>query len=262
MAERCGPDPSDTYAPPLTLTPALPNQVAAIAEALPRWNLRKQKHLLEARGLLMAGLMDRPGRFRRGGVGIYRGEALVHMAPPASRVPALVADLLGWPEQTDWHPLLAWLPIEEVIRARQQGYDESLGQAEQHGELVPFAACLLAAIEHTLQEATRRHGISAVAGSEIGSEMGAKTPSQRDLELQERLSAQPRLSARPIPTVHNPRTQGASGECRPLPRSSGAPRPDRRDRPAAGAPLHPHQLRQPSGLRHPPSTTPLHPCLP
>jgi predicted HTH transcriptional regulator len=43
MAERCGPDPRDTYAPPLTLTPALLNQVAAIAEALGRWSAREER---------------------------------------------------------------------------------------------------------------------------------------------------------------------------------------------------------------------------
>lgn len=43
MAERCGPDPRDTYAPPLTLTPALLNQVAAIAEALGRWRAREER---------------------------------------------------------------------------------------------------------------------------------------------------------------------------------------------------------------------------
>jgi predicted HTH transcriptional regulator len=43
MAERCGPDPRDTYAPPLTFTPALLNQVAAIAEALGRWSAREER---------------------------------------------------------------------------------------------------------------------------------------------------------------------------------------------------------------------------
>ena len=43
MAERCGPDPRDTDAPPLTLTPALLNQVAAIAEALGRWSAREER---------------------------------------------------------------------------------------------------------------------------------------------------------------------------------------------------------------------------
>ncbi len=93
-----------------------------------------------------------------------------------------------------WNPLLAWLPIEEVIRARQQGYDDSLGQADQQGELEPFVSYLLTAIEDALQEAIRTQGTAATAGSEIGSEI----LSPREVEVLELLSAQPRLSAREL----------------------------------------------------------------
>jgi len=285
-------DPEAPYAPPLTLTPALLSQVAAIAEALGRWSARQdaqpsprlrrenrihtiqaslaieqnslsleqvtalfdgqrvigpardiqevrnaitayealprwdpanRQHLLEAHGLLMAGLIDVPGRFRSGGVGIYRGDQLVHMAPPAARVPVLVADLLNWLATSDWHPLivscvahyelefihpfadgngrlgrlwqtlilsrwnplLAWLPIEEVIRSRQQGYYDSLGQADQQGDLRPFVAYQLEAIHDALR-------------SEIGSEkVVARTPSLDALILQH-LSSDPNLSARQL----------------------------------------------------------------
>jgi hypothetical protein len=196
MSARSGGE--DTpYAPPLTLTPALLNQVAALFdgkrvlgpardiqevrnaisayEALPRWNPCNQKHLLEAHGLLMAGLMERPGRFRTGGAGIYRGKELVHMVPPASRVPALVAELLGWLEQTDWPPLLSRCVV--------------------HYELEPFVSFLLAAIEDALQEAIRTQGASGAAGSEMRSESGSEMPSQRELEVLELLSAHPKLSA-------------------------------------------------------------------
>ncbi|MFN6344370.1 MAG: Fic family protein [Cyanobium sp.] len=274
------------YAPPLTLTPALLSQVAAIAEALGRWSARQdaqpsprlrrenrihtiqaslaieqnslsleqvtalfdgqrvigpardiqevrnaitayemlprwepanRQHLLEAHGLLMAGLIDAPGRFRSGGVGIYRGDQLVHMAPPASRVPALVGELLAWLASSDWHPLivscvahyelefihpfadgngrlgrlwqtlilsrwnalLAWLPIEEVIRSRQQGYYESLGQADRQGDLEPFVAYQLEAIHDALR-----------------SEIGATPGTAIDALILRDLTAEPTLSAR------------------------------------------------------------------
>ena len=202
-------------------------------EALPRWDPANRPHLLEAHGLLMAGLIDAPGRFRNGGVGIYRGDQLVHMAPPAARVPALVGELLAWLASSHWHPLLvscvahyelefihpfadgngrlgrlwqtlilsrwnpllAWLPIEEVIRSRQQGYYDSLGQADQQGDLAPFVAYQLEAIHDAL-----RSEISSEKGSEIGSEIGsekvgARTPSLDELILQH-LSSDPNLSAR------------------------------------------------------------------
>ena len=198
-------------------------------DALPRWDPSNPQHLLEAHGLLMAGLIDAPGRFRSGGVGIYRGDQLVHMAPPAARVPGLVDDLLAWLAASTWHPLLvscvahyelefihpfadgngrlgrlwqtlilsrwnpllAWLPIEEVIRSRQQGYYDSLGQADQQGDLAPFVAYQLEAFHDAL-----RSEISSEKGSEIGSEkVGARTPSLDELILQH-LSSDPNLSAR------------------------------------------------------------------
>lgn len=135
------------YSPPLTLTPELLNGVAVIAEA---------------HGLLR-------------GVGIYRGDQLVHMAPPAARVPGLVAELL------------AWLPIEEVIRSRQQGYYESLGQADQVGDLEPFVAYQLEAIHDALR---------SEMDSEIGSEMGAPTGAAIDEGILRDLATEPTLSAR------------------------------------------------------------------
>ena len=198
-------------------------------EALPRWDPANRQHLLEAHGLLMAGLIDAPGRFRSGGVGIYRGDQLVHMAPPASRVPALVGELLAWLASSDWHPLivscvahyelefihpfadgngrlgrlwqtlilsrwnalLAWLPIEEVIRSRQQGYYESLGQADRQGDLEPFVAYQLEAIHDAL-----RSEISSEKGSEVSSEIGATPGTAIDALILRDLTAEPTLSAR------------------------------------------------------------------
>ena len=67
----------------------------AAYEHLPRWKPASINALLAAHGVLMAGLLDDAGRFRSG-VGIYRGDALMHMAPPASRVAVLMQDLLDW----------------------------------------------------------------------------------------------------------------------------------------------------------------------
>jgi Fic family protein len=204
------------------------NAIAAY-DALPRWDPANRHHLLEAHGLLMAGLVDAPGRFRSGGVGIYRGDQLVHMAPPAARVPSLVADLLAWLDASSWHPLLvscvahyelefihpfadgngrigrlwqtlilsrwnpllAWLPIEEVIRSRQQGYYESLGQSDQQGDLEPFVSYQLAAIHDALRSEVRSE-----KSSEIGSEMGGVLPSFIDQLILRDLAAEPSLSAR------------------------------------------------------------------
>lgn len=43
--------------------------------------------LLKAHGTMMMALTDDAGKFHRGGVGVFSEEGLVHMAPPADRVP-------------------------------------------------------------------------------------------------------------------------------------------------------------------------------
>jgi Fic family protein len=212
------------------------NAIAAY-DALPRWDLSNPQHLLEAHGLLMAGLIDAPGRFRSGGVGIYRGDQLVHMAPPAARVPGLVDDLLTWLAASTWHPLLvscvahyelefihpfadgngrlgrlwrtlllsrwnpllAWLPIEEVIRSRQQGYYESLGQADQLGDLDPFVSYQLEAIHDALRSEIGSE-MSSEKSSEMAAKLGGVIGAERGLAIDQRilgdLASEPTLSAR------------------------------------------------------------------
>ena len=208
------------------------NAIAAY-DALPRWDPSNPQHLLEAHGLLMAGLIDAPGRFRSGGVGIYRGDQLVHMAPPAARVPGLVDDLLTWLAASTWHPLLvscvahyelefihpfadgngrlgrlwqtlilsrwnpllAWLPIEEVIRSRQQGYYESLGQADQLGDLEPFVSYQLEAIHDALRSEIRSE-MSSEKGSELAAAIGATPGAAIDALILRDLATEPTLSAR------------------------------------------------------------------
>ncbi|MCP4640158.1 MAG: Fic family protein, partial [bacterium] len=76
-------------------------------EAMEDWQPDSSADMLTAHRLLMAGLVDDAGRFRSGGVGVFRGDQLVHMAPPAKRIPRLIANLLNWLQRTDEHPLVA-----------------------------------------------------------------------------------------------------------------------------------------------------------
>ncbi len=159
-------------------------------EHLHRWVPAREEDLLEAHGILMKALTDDAGRFRSGQVGVYHGEKLVHIAPPADRAVFLVRDLLTWLGQTDHHPLiasavvhyelefihpftdgngrmgrlwqtlilsqwkpqLAYLPVETVVRDRQADYYAALGQADREGSITPFAHFILSAILRALQE--------------------------------------------------------------------------------------------------------------
>ena len=81
------------------------NAISAYDE-MTSWNPCLEKDFLSAHKILMRGLVDEAGKFRNGGVGIYKGEDLIHMAPPADRVPA--GSLSPWPHRN--HTDASWAP--------------------------------------------------------------------------------------------------------------------------------------------------------
>ena len=114
--------------------------------------------MLKAHKILMSGLAEEAGIFRSGGVGIFAGEQLVHMAPPAKIVPKLIKSLINWVSTANthllikscvfhyefefihpfadgngrmgrmwqtlllasWKPFFAYLPVETLLYERQQ----------------------------------------------------------------------------------------------------------------------------------------------
>ena len=76
-------------------------------EQLDQWQPYSKADLLDAHRVLMTALLDNPGNFRTGGVGVMAGQTVVHLAPPADRVSYLMNDLLQWLKATDQHPLIA-----------------------------------------------------------------------------------------------------------------------------------------------------------
>ena len=162
----------------------------AAYEAMEGWEPYSRKDLLAAHELLMAGLVDDAGVFRTGGVGIFRGKQLVHMAPPADRVQHLMDDLLNWLKHTDehplvagcvfhyefvfihpftdgngrmgrlwqtlilrqWKPLLAYLPVETVIRERQNDYYQELAKADKRADSTSFVQFMLEALLDVIKE--------------------------------------------------------------------------------------------------------------
>jgi Fic family protein len=164
----------------------------AAYEELPNWDPYSRKDLLVAHSLMMAGLVDEIGVFRSGKVGIQRGGKMIRLAPPANRAPGLLEQLLAWLEKTDEHPLVAscvflyefefihpfqngngrmgrlwqtlilshWrpvfaiLPVETIIRDRQQDYYAALGQADQAADATAFIEFMLNAILRGIEEST------------------------------------------------------------------------------------------------------------
>lgn len=173
----------------------------AAYEQLPHWQPYSLMHLLAAHEQLMLGLVDDAGRLRQSGVGIYRDEQLIHMAPPSSQLLRLINDLLAWLKSTDLHPLvascvfhyefefihpftdgngrmgrlwqtlilsqwkqaLAYLPVETVIRHQQNEYYAALSAADKASDATGFVAYMLNALLSAMQEV-----VAAPSGNQVG----------------------------------------------------------------------------------------------
>lgn len=152
------------------------------------WNPVRQSDLLRAHETLMLGLMDAPGHYRTGDVGVGGTEEIVHVAPPAGRVPVLMADLLGWLGKnrehalikscvfhyefefihpfddgngrmgrlwqtlilSQWNPLFAQIPVENMIYACQQNYYTAIAESTKAAESTLFVEFMLQVIEKAL----------------------------------------------------------------------------------------------------------------
>jgi Fic family protein len=176
----------------------------AAYEAMPSWKPASVKDLLAAHKLMLQTLAPDAGRFRSGSVGIAKGAQIVHLAPPADRVPGLMKDLLAWLKHTDthplvascvfhyelefihpftdgngrlgrlwqtlilsrWNPLFAYLPVESVIRERQSAYYQVLAACDKAGNSTAFIEFLLSALLAALREAS-----SAPASEQVGEQL-------------------------------------------------------------------------------------------
>ena len=159
---------------------------------LEQWNPEDEQDLLKAHGILMTGLIDDAGSYRQSGVGVMGSQALVHMAPPAGRVPHLMGDLFHWLQKGDHHPLIAssvfhyefefihpfadgngrtgrlwqtlilsrWnplflrIPVESLVFAHQQEYYAALQRSTQQGLVTPFLEFMLTMIQDAVLGST------------------------------------------------------------------------------------------------------------
>lgn len=68
----------------------------AVYEHLKDWNPQSMADLLKAHHRLMQNLANDNGKFRAGGVGVFKGNKVKHVAPQANRVPELMKQLFDF----------------------------------------------------------------------------------------------------------------------------------------------------------------------
>ena len=173
-----------------------PNEIREVQNAYDAYELMLRLNpgsiddLLTAHRLMMNGLVRDNGCFRSGGVGVFNGMTLVHMAPPARLVPEHIKNLFAWYQASALHPLIKsavfhyefefihpfsdgngrigrmwhslllgqwkelffWLPVEELIKSRQKEYYDALGTADKKADSSGFVELMLELIRDSLGE--------------------------------------------------------------------------------------------------------------
>jgi Fic family protein len=200
-------------------------------EGMDTWRPDSVNDLLSAHKAMMLGLVDRPGEFRLGGVGIKRGDEVVFIAPPASRVRGQIEDLLAWLADSKDHPLIAscvfhyefefihpfidgngrmgrlwqtlilsrWqrpfshIPIEGVIRDYQSGYYQALTASNAAGASTPFILFMLTIIRDAVYGMTTEQVTEQATEqvTQLMHAMGKETHTARELMTTLKLSHRP-----------------------------------------------------------------------
>ena len=173
-----------------------PNEIKEVKNSLQAYDLLleldpyNEKDLLKAHRLMMQDLVEKNGEYRTEGVGIFDGEKIVHLAPPADRVPELMTNLFAWIKTSDAHPLIkscvfhyefefihpfqdgngrmgrlwqtvilkewkeifAWLPVETLIKENQKEYYSVLRTSDSEANSTKFIEFMLFLMLDTIEE--------------------------------------------------------------------------------------------------------------
>lgn len=144
---------------------------------------------LKAHNVLMKGLIDDPGKFRSGSVGVVKGSEIMHVAPSGDRVSYLMSDLFKYLKsdrdavlikscvfhyETEFihpfmdgngrmgriwqtvilrskYPVFEYLPVESIIKDKQQQYYNILSLCDKTGKSTMFIEFMLKIIDSELE---------------------------------------------------------------------------------------------------------------
>lgn len=154
--------------------------------------------LCQAHEILMNNLVDNPGKLRSSSVGIVKGSQIAHLAPPGEMVSPLMKDLFNYLKNDNdllllkscvfhyefefihpfvdgngrigrlWQtlilkehsPVFEFLPIESLIKEKQQKYYQVLGTSDSQGNSTVFIEFMLEIIGSALADLLKHQNFS------------------------------------------------------------------------------------------------------
>ena len=160
-----------------------------IYENIEKYNPLSEKSFLKAHSLLMSELIEKPGKYRKQGVGIVKGSKVEHLAPPHENVPFLMKDLFEYLKTDEielikscvfhyemefihpfldgngrmgrlWqtliliekYPVFEYIPFETLISKNQEEYYKVLALCDKTGKSTFFIEYMLSIIDSSLNE--------------------------------------------------------------------------------------------------------------
>lgn len=161
-----------------------------VYEQLHQFNPNQLKDLEKAHSVLMNGLVNNAGKLRTTNVGIVKGSQVAHVAPSGTMVNGLMNDLFAYLKKDKdltlikscvfhyefefihpfvdgngrmgrlWqtlilmqqYPVFEYLPIESLIKQRQEEYYSKLSESDKKGNSTPFIEFMLGIILNALEE--------------------------------------------------------------------------------------------------------------
>jgi Fic family protein len=159
-----------------------------VYEQLAEFKFSSDKSFLKAHFLLMNGLLESAGKYRKHGVGIVKGTKVEHVAPPFENVPFLMKNLFEYLKDAEelilikscvfhyemefihpfldgngrmgrlWqtlilmseYPVFEFLPFETLISKTQDEYYKSLALSDKSGKSTYFIEYMLEVIDQSL----------------------------------------------------------------------------------------------------------------
>jgi Fic family protein len=177
----------------------------SVYNQLNKFKVFELKSLCKAHEILMKELIENPGKLRTGSVGIVKGSDITHIAPPGEMVHSLMTDLFKYLKNDDdlilikscvfhyefefihpfidgngrmgrlWQtmilkehaPVFEFLPIESLVKSRQQEYYNVLGKSDKQGTSTAFIEFMLEIIKDALEELLKVQNISLTNNDRI-----------------------------------------------------------------------------------------------
>lgn len=172
---------------------------------LDTFNTYKFDSLCKAHELLMNGLVDFPGQLRKTSVGIVKGKDIAHIAPPGEMVYPLMKELFDYLKNDEdlllikscvfhyefefihpfvdgngrigrlWQTMILkeyskvfeFLPIETLVKEKQQEYYYVLGKADKQGSSTSFIEFMLDIIHIALDDLLKTQNLTATDSDRV-----------------------------------------------------------------------------------------------